>query len=351
MKIEKWVVRQHLPGAPDVDRIYEKVVEEVDVDLAPDQMLFRTRYVSVDPYLQGLALDTPLGEHMVADAVLEVLAAGPRAAFRVGDLVQGYGGWRSHVIGDGGEVVWKAGAFPMVFPAYRRLDPRHHDEALPACSALGVLGGPGLTAWGTVNKFFTLRPGDTLVVSGASGAVGTLVGQLGRRAGARVVGTTGSPGKAAHLKDLGFDEVVVYQDADDTDQVREALRAAAPDGVDKYFDNLGGAVTDAVFSLLNVNSQVAVCWQWATQIGADLFGPRLLPYIMFPRTTVRGIFAAEWSTPENWDAVNEEVGGLVRSGAVVYHQTIRHGFDEIPGAYRSLFADRGANRGKVLVEV
>ncbi|CAM5274365.1 2-alkenal reductase OS=Streptomyces sp. ACT-1 OX=1609288 GN=SACT1_0939 PE=4 SV=1 [Streptomyces griseus subsp. griseus] len=169
MKIAKWVVREHVEGVPDVDRVYEKIVENVDVRLAPDEMLLRTLYVSVDPYLQGIALDTPIGRHMGADSIMEVVEAGPRAAHRVGDLVQGFGGWRTHVVSTGVPELWQTGTFPMVFPAYRRLDPRWYDDALPLPTALSVMGGPGMTAWGTLTKYMTISPGETLVISGASG--------------------------------------------------------------------------------------------------------------------------------------------------------------------------------------
>ncbi|RPK54529.1 putative NADP-dependent oxidoreductase YfmJ [Streptomyces sp. ADI96-02] len=349
MRIEKWVVREHVEGVPDVDRVYEKVVEDVEVRLAPDEMLLRTLYVSVDPYLQGIALDTPIGGHMGADTIMEVVEAGPRAAHRVGDLVQGFGGWRSHVVSTGVPEPWQTGTFPMVFPAYRRLDPSWYDDALPLPTALSVMGGPGMTAWGTLTKVMTVRPGDTFVVSGASGAVGALVGQLAALAGARVIGTTSSPQKADYLTRLGFETVIDYRHTDSADTVREALAAAAPDGVDRYFDNLGGTVTDAVFSLLAVDSQVAVCWQWATQVGNDTVGPRLLPYLMFPRTTVRGIFSLEWFTEQNWKDLHSELGGQVRRGEVVCDHTLHHGFDSIPAAYASLYQDRGSDRGKVLV--
>ncbi|MFF8434007.1 MDR family NADP-dependent oxidoreductase [Streptomyces bacillaris] len=349
MKIEKWVVREHVEGVPDVDRVYEKVVENVDVTLAPDEMLLRTLYVSVDPYLQGIALDTPIGSHMGADSIMEVVAAGPRAAHGVGDLVQGFGGWRSHVVSTGAAELWQTGTFPMVFPAYRRLDPGWYDDALPLATALSVMGGPGMTAWGTLAKYMTVKPGDTFVISGASGAVGALVGQLAALAGARVVGTTSSPQKAEYLLGLGFDTVVVYRHTDGADTVREALTRAAPDGVDRYFDNLGGTVTDVVFSMLNVGSQVAVCWQWATQVGNEETGPRLLPYLMFPRATVRGIFSLEWFTEQNWKDLHADLGSRVRRGEVVCDHTLHHGFDAIPAAYRSLYGDRAESRGKVLV--
>ncbi|MGZ2359493.1 NADP-dependent oxidoreductase [Streptomyces sp. 372A] len=351
MKTAKWIVSEHNDGVPDVDRMYVKVVEELDTDLAEDEMLLRTRYVSVDPYLHGIALDTPVGDHMGADSIMEVLAAGPRAMFGVGDLVQGFGGWRTHLVSNGAGALWQTGTFPMVFPAYRKLDPAHYDEALPLSTALGILGGAGMTAWGALTTFLAVRPGDTVLISGASGAIGTLAGQLAKRAGARVVGTTGSPDKAARLTALGFDAVVVFRHGGDPAQLREDLAKAAPDGVDRYFDNLGGVMTDTVFTMLTVDSRVAVCWQWASQVGGEWTGPRLLPYIMFPRTTIRGIFALEWFTDDNWAALHAELGPLVRAGEIRYQQTLHHGFDSIPGAYRSLYTDRAASFGKVLVEL
>ncbi|NEA44273.1 NADP-dependent oxidoreductase [Streptomyces sp. SID11385] len=351
MKTSKWIVREHIKGTPDVSRVYERVEEDLDTDLAPHQMLLRTRYVSVDPYLQGITLDTPIGAHMGADTIMEVLEAGPEAPFREGELLQGYGGWRTHLVSDGKPELWATGTFPMVFPAYRRLRPEWYDDGLPLSTALGAMGGPGMTAWGTLSKFLDVRPGQTLVISGASGAVGALAGQLARCAGARVVGTTSSPAKRDYLRGLGFDEVILYRHGDSTESVRAALETAAPDGVDRYFDNLGGAVTDAVFSMLNVDSRVAVCWQWATQVGGEAIGPRLFPYIMFPRTTIRGIFSIEWFTDANWQSLHEQLGGSIRRAEVVSDQTVYEGFDAIPEAYGSLYGAREANRGKVLVKV
>jgi NADPH-dependent curcumin reductase CurA len=351
MKIEKWVVREHHEGVPDVKRIYEKVVEEIDVRLGRDQMLFKTLYVSVDPYLHGIARDTPIHDHMGADSIMQVVEAGPDARFKAGDLVQGFGGWRTYVVSNGGEMLWQTGTFPMVFPAYRKLEPEHYDDVLPLSTALGVMGGPGMTAWGTLTKFMEIRKGDTLVISGASGTIGTLVGQLGKRAGARVVGTAGSPQKAEYLRGLGFDAVIDHKRQNTADSMRAVLMEAAPNGVDRYFDQIGGVMTDVVFSMLNVYAQVAVCWQWTCQIGMEHTGPRLLPYIMFPRTTIRGIFSPEWFTSENWSELRDVLGGLIRRGELKYSQTIYEGFDNIPSAYQSLFVGSDKNRGKVLVKL
>jgi len=351
MKIEKFIVREHIAGVPDVDRIYEKVIEDVDVDLGPEEMLLRTRYISVDPYLQGICLDTPIGNMMGADTVLEVIEAGPKAKFQVGDLVNGFGGWRSHVVTNGDGWLWETGTFPMVFPDYRKLDPSWFDDAVPLSTACGVMGGPGLTAWGIVALFLTIKPGDTVLISGATGTVGTIAAQLAKQQGARVVGTTGSPEKQQYLTSLGFDAVFEYRDGDDEETVRGRLEAAAPDGIDRYIDCMGGTITDVVFPMLNVYSQVAVCWQYATTVGQNYVGPRLLPYIMFPRTTIRGIFSIEWMTDENWQRLHDELGWQIRSGNVKFDETVWHGFDAVPKAYESLFVNRAANRGKVVVEI
>ncbi|MEE1751926.1 NADP-dependent oxidoreductase [Streptomyces sp. SP18CS02] len=351
MKLEKWVVREHVEGVPEVSRVYEKVAEEISVDLKDDEMLLKTRYVSVDPFLNGLTQVTPLGHHAPGLSIMEVLDAGPGAAFRPGDLVEGFGGWRTHVVSDGKPYVWDTGSFLFDVTPFRRLCPEHYDRTLPITTALGVMGVPGLTAWGTMTKFFTVEPGDTMVISGATGAIGSLVGQLAKHAGARVIGTTGTPEKAAYLTGLGFDKVLVYRQGDDAATVHRALQEAAPEGVDKYFDNMGGTFTDAVFTLLNRYSQVAVSWQWNSTVGGDRVGPRLLEHIMRPRTTIRGIYAQDWYTEEDFAALHDELGGMIRRGEIRYDQSLHHGFDSIPQAYRCLYENRAAHRGKLLVEV
>lgn len=347
--IESWNVREHCPGRPDVNRVFEKSVREVDVVLAADEMLLRTLYVSVDPYLHGLAMETPIGDRMIADCIMEVISAGPEAAFPAGTLVQGYGGWQSHVISDGRPVLWTTGEFPVLFPHYRKLEVDHYDSTVPVTAALSALGIPGLTAWGTITHFLDVAPGQTVLVSGASGSVGGMVGQLAHLAGARVIGTTSSHDKVDHLRELGFDSVIEYRLGDDFEKIQALLSEAAPNGIDRYFDNLGGSITDAVFTMLNVYSKIAVNWQWSIQVEGSTVGPRPLQHIMFPRATVRGIFASEWATGDNWAALIDEVGGMIRRGEIKVQQIIYDGFDRIPEAYDSLFTPGNRNRGKVLV--
>lgn len=350
MKIETWTIDAHIDGLPDAERIYKKRVEDVDVVLKPTEMLLKTLYVTVDPFLVGLARILPLGQHAPGVSVMEVIDAGPEAAFRPGDLVEGFGGWRTHVINDGGMYQRKTAYGLFQKPPFRRLNPEHFDEVLPISTALSVMGNSGLTAWGTMSKVFNVKPGDCLLISGATGPVGTLLGQLAKRAGAYVVGTTGSPAKADYLKSLGFDQVVHYNQGDGVDPT-DALRQAAPNGIDKYYDNLGGSITNAVFTMLNRHSQVAVSWQWGTTVTGEGNSPRLLEQIIQPSTTVQGLWAQDWYSEENFNALHDEVGSLIRRGEIRYDQTEYQGFDNIPSSYQRLFSDRENIRGKVIVKL
>jgi NADPH-dependent curcumin reductase CurA len=346
------VVVEHCPGIPEIDKIYKKVEEEIEPKLKEDEMLFKTLYVAVDLYLHGIALDTPINNCMGADSIMEVIEAGPKAKFKVGDVVQGFGGWQKYVIHNGQEVLWQTGTFPMVFPAYRKLNPDIHSTLFPYSTALGVLGGPGMAAWGTVSKVLQINKGESLVISGASGAVGEIVGQLAKLQGARVIGIVGSDEKIEHIKSLGFDAGINYKQANNFEKMTQALQAAAPNGIDRYFDNIGGYITDAVFPLLNVYGIVAICWQLATQLEIEPnTGPRLFPLIMFPRVTIRGIFALEWFNEKNWNELAEVVGGHINRGEIKYHEVLYEGFDIIPQAYLSLFKGTEKNRGKVIVKI
>jgi NADPH-dependent curcumin reductase CurA len=355
MKIntEKWVVKKHSKDVTQIMDMYEKIVEELDVNLKDDEMLLKTHFVSIDPYLHGITLDTPLGNHLGADSVMEVLEAGKNAIYKKGDFVQGFGGWQTYLVSNGQEALWQTGMFPMVFPKYRKLDKTTYMQDFSLTASLGALGGSGMAAWGTVTKVLDIKPGDTVVISGASGSVGEIVGQLAKIKGAKnVVGICGSDEKIAHLKSLGFDNGINYKLADNYEKMVEALNLVAPEGVDKYFDNIGGYTTDAVFSHLNVYSIVAICWQMALQTGSEpRIGPRMLDITMFNRTTIRGIFGLEWFTEENWAALIDELGGYIKSGKVKCNQTIHRGFDNIPKAYSTVFNSTGANRGKILVEL
>ena len=353
MRIEKWIVKKHTKDVTQIMDMYEKVSVDLDINLKDDEMLLKTHCVSIDPYLHGITLDTPIGQHLGADSVMEVLEAGPNAMHQKGDFVQGFGGWQTHLVNNGQEALWETGMFPMVFPKYRKLDKEIYLNDFSLVSSLGALGGSGMAAWGTVTKVLDIKEGDTVVISGASGSVGEIVGQLAKIKGAsNVVGICGSDKKIEHLKSLGFDNGINYKKANDFEKMSIALDSVAPNGVDKYFDNIGGYTTDAVFTKLNVYSIVAICWQMAIQTEHEpRIGPRMLDITMFNRTTIRGIFGLEWFDEENWTALIKELGGYIKSGQIKVSQTVHKGFDNIPEAYFSIFNKTEKNRGKILVEL
>src|ERR1700758_4302166 len=209
----------------------------------PGQVLLRVQYLSLDPYMRGRMDDresyrppTPLGEVMPGESVATVVAS-HHPGYSVGDIVLAHTGWRTHALSDRADL--------------RKLDP----AIAPVTTGLGVLGMPGFTAYGGLRVIAKPAPGETVVVAAASGPVGSLVGQLAKIAGARAVGIAGGPEKCAYVRDeLGFDAAVDHRAADFTDQ----LAAACPDGIDVYFENVGGAVWQAVLPLLNQFARVPV---------------------------------------------------------------------------------------------
>jgi NADPH-dependent curcumin reductase CurA len=216
---------------------------------------------------------------------------------------------------------------------------------LPASTALGVLGMPGRTAYFGTRAVAEPKPGDTMVVSAAAGAVGSVAGQLAAMAGARVVGTAGSQRKVDWLRELGFDEAINYRAVDD---YRAALAEAAPDGVDVYFDNVGGPLTDAVFDHLNVDARVAVCGQVALYNAEERpVGPRKLWKLIERRAHVEGFLVSDFSA--RFETATADLHRWVEGGALDYRETVTDGLENAPDAFLGLF--EGENVGKQVVRV
>ncbi|RHW24763.1 NADP-dependent oxidoreductase [Nocardioides immobilis] len=319
------------------DDAYETVTVELP-ELADGQVLLRTIYLSLDPYMRGrmstaksYAEPVALGEVMVGATVCEVVASrSPDRA--VGDVVLAYTGWQTHA----------------VVPARhtRRLDP----EAAPVSTALGVLGMPGFTAYGGLLEIGRPQPGETVVVAAATGPVGSAVGQIARVKGARAVGIAGGPEKCRVLVDeLGFDAAVDHR----SPTFVEDLAAATPDGIDVYFENVGGHVTEAVLRRLNRFARIPVCgvvaWYNATAApeGPDQF-PAFLRRILTLSLTVRGFIQDEF-VPTHQEAFLSDMSGWVRDGVVRYQEDVVDGLENAPEAFRGLL--RGAYLGKLLVQV
>lgn len=317
---------------------YQLREAEVDDALSINEVLIRARYISVDPYMRiqqaernTYDLPHPLGIVQRAGVVGQVVASNS-AGFAAGDWVSAYSGWQLYAKCHQSELT--------------RLDP----EAAPVTSALGVLGMPGRTAWFGLMEAGRPRPGDTLVVSGAAGAVGSLVAQFGRRAGCRVVGIAGGAAKCSFLTEtLGLDAAVDYREHATAESLRAAIDAATG-GVDIYFDNVGGMVTDAVIPLIKLRARIVICGAIAQYDGGlDLpdLAPRFLQHMLFKRATIQGILARDFTN--RMSEMLEVVSPWVKRGEIIAPETIVDGFEQLPAALGSLF--EGKNLGKLLVRV
>jgi NADPH-dependent curcumin reductase CurA len=297
------------------------------------EMLVRAIYLSLDPYMRGRMSDAPsyappvaIGEVMVGAAVGEVMAS-EAAGFAAGDIVEGRLGWQTHALA-------------------RPRDVRKVDPALaPISTALGVLGMPGLTAYFGLLDVGRPEAGQTVVVSAASGAVGAIVGQIARIKGCRAVGIAGSDEKVAYLgADLGFDAGINYRTWD----VDAALGEAAPEGVDVYFDNVGGPVTDAVFNHINRRARIVVCGQISQyNLTEPDLGPRNLRVLIVHRARIEGFLVFDYL--ERYDEGLAALAGWIADGRLHYREDITDGLENAPAAFRGML--EGANFGKQLVRV
>ncbi|MQA63191.1 MAG: zinc-binding dehydrogenase [Actinophytocola sp.] len=306
--------------------------------LSEGEVLLRVIYLSLDPYMRGrmsaaksYAASVEIGEVMVGGTVCEVIESrNPR--FAAGELVLSYSGWQSHAVSDG--------------RGLRKLDPGH----APISTAVGVLGMPGFTAYAGLLHIGKPKPGETVVVAAATGPVGSAVGQIAKLRGACAVGIAGGPEKCAALLDeFGFDAAVDHR----SPGFDAELAAAVPDGVDVYFENVGGPVTEAVMRRLNTFARMPVCGLVSQyNLTEAPPGPDRLPgffrQVLTKSLTVRGFIQTEF-VAEHHDEFLREMSGWVRDGSVRYRQDVVAGLTNAPEAFRGLLA--GRNFGKLLVRV
>jgi NADPH-dependent curcumin reductase CurA len=305
-----------------------------DVPLQPlseGQFLVRNLYLSLDPYMRGrmddarsYAKPVQIGEVMGGGTVGEVVES-RHPGFAVGDRVQGGLGWQLFAATDG-TGVQKLGS-PKV----------------PLTAWLGAVGMPGVTAWYGLNRILEPVGGQTLCVSAAAGAVGSVVGQLAKAAGCRVVGIAGGEHKCALVvEEYGFDACVDYK----AGRLEEDLKAATPSGVDMLFENVGGEVMDAVFGRMNASGRVALCGLIAGYNGKDIPLQRVRS-ILVNRLKVQGFIVSDHL--DVWPQALAELGERVVNGSLKYRETIAEGLDSVPAAFMGLLA--GANLGKQLVKL
>lgn len=298
-----------------------------------NQFVAQALYLSVDPYMRGRMNDVKsyapavqLGEVMVGGVVSKVTQSN-HPAFQVGDIVTGNFGWQEFALSDGKGV--------------RKVDA----SLAPISTALGVLGMPGLTAYFGLLDICHPQPGETVVVSGAAGAVGSYVGQIAKIKGCRTIGIAGSDDKVNYLvNELGFDAAFNYKT---TDNYFAKLRELCPNGIDVYFDNVGGEITDAVLRQINLKARISICGQISQyNLEKPEMGPRLLGMLIVSRAKIEGFLVSDYLA--RFEEGLHHMAAWIKEGKLQYSENVIEGFENMPRAFIGLL--QGENTGKQLVK-
>ena len=333
MKETKKILLDSRPkGTPDSSNF--KFDTESVPEVNEGELLLKTEYVSVDPYLRGRMSDAksyippfevnkPITSVMIAEVI-----ESKNDKFSKGDHVTGMMAWKELQVSNG--------------KGFRKVDP----EKAPLSAYLGILGMTGLTAYLGLTEIGKPKEGETMVVSGAAGAVGSTVGQIGKILGLRVIGIAGTDEKVEMIKsDFGFDEGINYNT---TENMTEAIKKACPDGVDVYFDNVGGDISDAVLFNINKFSRTVVCG--AISVYNETSLPKsasVQPFLIKNSSLMQGFVISDFEDkhPEGV----EQLANWLKEGKLTYTETVREGFDNIPQAFLDLF--EGKNKGKMVVKI
>jgi NADPH-dependent curcumin reductase len=330
----------HLDNRPKGEAVASnfKLVESVTPALQYGQVLVRHHFLSLDPYMRGRMNDSKsyaqpqaLGQTMGGGTVGEVVES-KNAKFAVGDKVVGMGGWQEYSVVDANQP-----------GALRKVDTTH----VPLSAYLGAVGMPGVTAWYGLVKIIAPQAGQTMVVSAATGAVGSAFAALSKARGCRTVGIAGGPDKCKYAVDeLGFDACIDYKLHKDAASLSKAIADACPNGIDGYFENVGGMVLDAVLPRMNAFGRIAVCGMIAGYDGQPL--PLSYPaLILTQRLKVEGFIVSEHM--EVWPDALTELGTLVATGKLKARESIAQGLAAAPEAFLGLL--KGKNFGKQLVKL
>jgi NADPH-dependent curcumin reductase CurA len=333
----QWQLASRPSGEPTADN-FRLVETPLPLELADGQVLVRHHFLSLDPYMRGrmsegksYAAPQPLDAVMIGGTAGEVVAS-KNPAFAPGDSVVGMGGWQEYALVDG---------------AQRGVLQKVDASRIPLSAYLGAVGMPGVTAWMGLTQIIEPKAGETVVVSAASGAVGGAVGQLAKQRGCRAVGLAGGPEKCAYVMgELGFDACIDYKQHPDLKSLSKALKEACPNGIDGYFENVGGMILDAVMLRCNAFARIAVCGMIAGYNGAPL--PMANPgLILVNRMKIQGFIVSE--RMELWPQALKELGMLVATGKLKYRETLAQGIGSAPEAFIGLL--KGRNFGKQLVRL
>lgn len=326
------VLKTRPVGIPQAEHF--EIVQSAVPELQPGELLVRNEYLSVDPAMRGWVnavanYSDPVGiSEVMRSFAAGTVVASRHPSYAEGDKVMGMLGWQDYAVTDGRNIRRKI---------------REHD--LPISLSLGVLGLNGVTAYFALTEVGEPKPGDTVVVSTAAGAVGSAVGQIAQIAGCRTVGIAGGPDKVrACVEQFGYDAAIDYK----AGELDEALRAACPNGVDVYYDNTSGRITDSVVQLINKYARIVICgtasvasWDpWPT-------GPRVERHLLNKAARMQGFLI--WDYEHRYDEAVTKLAGWIRSGQLRYQEDVRMGIESAPDSIASLY--RGENSGKCLIRL
>jgi hypothetical protein len=337
MPLNQQILLDNRPTGEAVASNFKLVSSDTPV-LQDGQVLVRHHYLSLDPYMRGRMNDSksyaasqPLGEVMIGGTVGEVVES-KHPKFKAGDPVVGMGGWQQYSVVNAdqpGEL--------------RKVGTTH----VPLSHYLGAVGMPGVTAWYGLVKIINPKAGETVVISAATGAVGSAFGALAKARGCRAVGIAGGPEKCRYaVEELGFDACIDYKQHKDMYSLAKALKEACPNGIDGYFENVGGMILDAVLLRMNAFGRIAVCGMIAGYDGQPV--PMAYPQIILrSRLTVEGFIVSEHM--EVWSQALQELAGLVAAGKLRPRESVAQGIESAPEAFLGLL--KGRNFGKQLVKL
>ncbi|XP_014258659.1 prostaglandin reductase 1-like [Cimex lectularius] len=336
-KVKKFIYAEKFEGAPKPSNF--RLEDGTLPSLKAGEVHFKAVAISVDPYMRAVGSVVPPGNTMFGAQVAKVVASNS-PKFKVGDHAVGYFGWQTDYVGRPEDVLSPFGGNeePYLLPDFK---------GLPLSLGLGVLGMPGNTAYFGLLEICKPVQGEVVVVSGAAGAVGSLVGQIAKIKGAKVIGFAGSDKKVDWLlKELKFDWAFNYKKIG----VLEALKKAAPEGVDCYFDNVGGQMSSDVISCMNNFGRVAVCGSVSTYNETKpVLASAIQMDVILKQLKIEGFLVQRWLGMNRWfEGIKQNIE-WIKQGKLVFKETTYHGFEKLPEAFLGLF--KGENSGKAVVLV
>ncbi|XP_063770272.1 prostaglandin reductase 1-like [Pseudophryne corroboree] len=326
---ESWTMVRHFEGVPKPEDF--KLIEKELPPLKYGEILLESEFWSVDPYMRPYSKRSLKEGDVIMGSQVARVVESKNVDFATGDYYVAQAGWTTYFISDGKDLR----ALPSEWP-----------ESLPRSLALGAVGMPGVTAYIGLQQICNPKAGEVLLVNSAAGAVGTIVGQIAKLKGCKVVGSAGSDEKVTYLKEIGFDEAFNYKTVN---SLEEALKRASPEGYDCYFENVGGKFADVALQQMNSFGRIAVCGAISMyNDSVPQMGPYIHPYILFKQLRMEGFLIFHWEDKPLYKEAQKQLLEWILENKVKYHEHITHGFKNMPKGFIGML--NGENIGKAIIK-